>query len=176
MSRVKGRKKRPVQNYQSFYIQIEDSAPDYSFALNASKHTVGPYWEHLEATLTGAFLSPDRLRGFRVQLVFLGQREDQSKLEQPAESDWKPRNVGVLDIRGARREFLGSLPYDALWGLLHALSSGVFRIVHLYGILGRGRAEIRSVNFARDVDPEDLQSESLETDSARKLKNCTNRS
>jgi hypothetical protein len=29
----------------------------------------------------------------------------------------KPRNVGVLTIRGKRREFLGSLPYDALWGL-----------------------------------------------------------
>jgi hypothetical protein len=48
------------------------------------------------------------------------------------------------------------LPYDALWGLLHAFSSGALRIVHLYGILERGRAEIRSVNFARDVDPEDL--------------------
>jgi hypothetical protein len=156
MVRTKGRKKRPIPNYQSFYIQIDDFKPDYSFALNASKHTVGLYWEHLEATLAGAFLSPDRLKGNCVKLVFLGRREDQSKLEQPAESDWKPRNVGVLDIRGARREYLGSLPYDALWGLLHALSSGALRIVHLYGILERGRVEIRSVNFARDVDPEDL--------------------
>ena len=53
-------------------------------------------------------------------------------------------------IRGARREFLGSLPYDALWGLLHVLSSDALRIVHLYGSLKRGRAEIKSVNFARD--------------------------
>jgi hypothetical protein len=159
MSRVKGRKSRPVQNYQSFYIQLEESSPSYSFALNASKYTVGPYWEHLETTLTGAFLSPDRLKGLRVPLVFLGRREDQSKLEQPTDSDWKPRNVGVLTIRGARREFLGSLPYDALWGLLHALSSGAFRIVHLYGILERGRAEIQSVNFERDVDADDLQSD-----------------
>jgi hypothetical protein len=145
-----------VQTYQSFYIQIEDSAPSYSFAINASKHTVGPYWEHLETTLTGAFLSPDRLRGNGVKLVLLGRREDQGTLEQPTDTDWNPRNVGVLDIRGARREFLGSLPYDALWGLLHSLSSGALRIVHLYGIVERGRAEIRSVNFARDVDPEDL--------------------
>jgi hypothetical protein len=156
MARTKRRKRRPIPNHQSFYIQIEDFKPDYSFALNASKYTVGPYWEHLETNLTGAFLSPGRFRGDQVKLVFLGRREDQSKLVQPTDSDWEPRNVGVLDIRGTRREFLGSLPYDALWGLVHALSSGVFRIVNLYGIVERGRAEIQSVNFARDVDPEDL--------------------
>ena len=125
----------------------------YSFAVNGSKHTVGPYWEHLETTLTGAFLSPDRLKGLRVPLVFLGRREHQSALEEPTNSDWKPRNVGVLTLRGQRREFLGSLPYDALWGLLHTFSSGVFRIVHLHGILERGRAEMRSVNFARTSTP-----------------------
>jgi hypothetical protein len=156
MAKTKGRKRRPMPNYQSFYIQIEDFVPGYTFALNSSKYTLGPYWEHLETKLTGAFLSPDRLRGNGVKLVLLGRREHQGKLEQPAETNWNPRNVGVLDIRGARREFLGSLPYDALWGLLHALSSGALRIVHLYGILERGRAEIRSVSFARNVDPEDL--------------------
>ena len=64
--------------------------------------------------------------------------------------------ASAVVIRGARREFLGSLPYDALWGLLHVLSSDALRIVHLYGSLERGRAEIKSVIFARDADPEDL--------------------
>jgi hypothetical protein len=161
---MKERKRRPPSNFQSFYIQIKDSTPDYTFSLNGSKLTVGPYWEHLETTLMGTFLWPDRVKGLQIRLVFMGLRDHQSKLEQPIDSDWKPRNVGVLTLRGKRREFLGSLPYDALWGLLHAFSSGALRIAHLYGILERGRAEIHSVNFARDVDPDELRSESTESD------------
>jgi hypothetical protein len=72
----------------------------------------------------------------------------------------RPRNVGVLTMRGERREFLGSLPYDALWGLIHVFPTYALRIGHLFGILERGRAEIQSVNFARDL--EDLESGSEE--------------
>jgi hypothetical protein len=156
MARAKGRTQRRIPNYQSFYIKIDDCEPGYSFALNQSKHTVGPYWEHLEARLTGTFLSPARFKGQHVPLIFMGWREHQSKLEQPTDSDWKPRNVGVLTVRGERREFLGALPYDAMWGLAQLLTSGALRIIHLYGILARGSAEISSLNFARDVNPEDL--------------------
>jgi hypothetical protein len=162
MARIKVRRKRPSPNYQSFYIQIGDFKPDYSFSVNNSKHTVGAYWEHLEATLGGTFLSPNRLKGFHLSLVFMGRRDEQSKLQQPEDTDWRPRNVGVLTMRGERREFLGSLPYDALWGLIHVFPTDALRIVHLFGILERGRAEIQSVNFARDFDLEDLESASEE--------------
>jgi hypothetical protein len=51
MAKTKGRTRRPMPNYQSFYIRIEDFVPDYTFALNSSKYTLGPYWEHLETKL-----------------------------------------------------------------------------------------------------------------------------
>lgn len=160
MAKVEARK-RSVLNYQSFYVQIDDCKPSYSFSLNSSKYLDGPLWEHLEITLNGTFLSPERMKGLRVPLVFLGRRDDQAKLENLTDSDWKPRNIGVLTIRGKRREFLGSLPYDALWGLSHVLlsASGAFRIIHLYGIFARGRVDVTSVNFSREVDPEDLPEE-----------------
>jgi hypothetical protein len=155
MARPKIHRKRRVPNYQSFYVQIDDCNPNYSFAVNKSQSTVGPYWEHLEATFSGTFLRPDRLKGLLVPLRFLGRREDQSKLQQPEDTDWRPLNVGVLTLRGERREFLGSLPFDALWGLIQVFSTSALRIVHLYGILERGRASVQSLHFSHEVDEED---------------------
>jgi hypothetical protein len=64
--------------------------------------------------------------------------------------------MGILSIRGERRDILGSLRYDAAWSLAHAFANGVFQIVDLHGVVQRGgRTEIRSIGFCRAVDPED---------------------
>jgi hypothetical protein len=153
-----GRKRRgrSAQKYESFYVQIGDHHPDYTFSLNNSKYTVGPYWENLDVTINGTFLWPERMKGLGLSLVFLGRREHQPELEHPKEADWKPRNIGVLTIRGKRREFLGSLPYDALWELVQPLPSKLLETIHLYGTYERGRVEVHSVNFAHEVDAENF--------------------
>jgi len=66
--------------------------------------------------------------------------------------------VGSLTIRGDRTEYLGSLPFDALWGLVGALSSGTLKFVDMYGErLRHGGAKIRSINFCRELDLDDLE-------------------
>jgi hypothetical protein len=157
MPRTKNRSSQRPSNYQSFYIEVDGCEPAYSFAVNNFRHHEGPYREHLEITVSsGIFLAPERLKGRRMSAVFLGSREDQSAVEQATTCDWKPRNVGVLTVRGHQNQFLGSLPYDALWALVHAFDCGMFRIVDFYGILERGRANIQSIHFTRAVDPKDL--------------------
>jgi hypothetical protein len=35
-------------------------------------------------------------------------------------------------------------------------ASGALRIIQLYGIFARGRVDVTSVHFLRDIDPEEL--------------------
>jgi hypothetical protein len=97
-------------------------------------------------------LSPERMKGVRVPLVFLGRRDDQDKLENPTDSDWKPRNIGVLTVRGEAPGILGLAALRCLVGLSHEYS----RVQAARGILARGRVDVTSVNFSREVDPDDL--------------------
>jgi hypothetical protein len=107
--------KRPTPNYQSFYIEIEDWEPSYSFALEESKYREGPYWEHLELTITGLLLSPQRVKDCDVKLVLLASREDRRVLEQSPSEDWKPLNVGVLPCVASK---------ETSWGHCQAMQHG----------------------------------------------------
>jgi hypothetical protein len=154
----KRKTRRQTPNYQSFYVQVDNCEPSYSFSLNDSRHFEGPYSEYLDITFNGAILAPRRVKGRRVSLVFLGRRDEQRMATDPTNSawvDWRALCVGTLTIRGERTNFLGSLPYDAVWALSRERSSGAFRIIHLYGSVERGRVAVRSIHFSRDVDPED---------------------
>jgi len=73
MAKIAARK-RPVLNYQSFYVQIDDCKPSYSFSLNSSRYFDGPLWEHLEITLNGIFITPERMKGLRAPFVFLSNK------------------------------------------------------------------------------------------------------
>lgn len=150
-------RKRSTPNYQSFYIQIEDWEPSYSFALNDSKYGEGPYWEHLELTISGIFLAPKRVKDRDVRLVFLGSREDRRIIEQSPSADWKPLNVGVLflcvETKGISCDHCQMMQYGVSRMLSHVDAS---EIVHLHGILARGRCDVRSISLSRQVDPEDL--------------------
>ena len=149
-----GRLSKP--EYQSYIFRIEEWEPSYSFALNDGRHFEGSYREHLDLSLKGAFLSPAKAKDRGAMLTLLADRRETLSVTDPASCDRKPLCVGTLTIRGDRTDYLGSLPYDAMWGLISLLSCGAIRMLNLHGrALYRGEAKIRSMHFARDIDPED---------------------
>ena len=157
---AKTKRKRPrrssEQAYQSFIFHIEGWEPSYSFGLNRSRYFEGPYSEHLDIALKGVFLSPENAKDRRATLRVLASRPETHAVDDPANCDWEPLCVGTLTIRGDRTDYLGSLPYDAMWGLIGLLSKGAIRMLDLHGrALYRGKAEIETMHFARDIDPED---------------------
>lgn len=155
------RRSRPkawVNPFRSYIFRIASWEPAYHLAVNDGRLHPGPYWEHAAIELTGECLAPAKVAGRTGRLTFMGRREQSRELEQPPDSDWKPLGVGTLTIRGERTEFLGSIPFDALWGLIAVLPTGTLRFVDLYGERQRyGGAKIRSIRFCRELDPDDLE-------------------
>jgi hypothetical protein len=64
--------------------------------------------------------------------------------------------VGALTARGQCTEYLGSLPADVLQTLPSLLQVGKLNFIVFGGyMLYRGTADISSVHFEREYDPED---------------------
>ncbi len=159
MPRKRRRRSRaPIIDYRTYIFRIASWEPSYSFALNEGRFGHGPYWEHVELIVSGECLAPSKTAGRIGKLTFLGNREESRTLEQSLDSDRQPLCVGTLTVRGDRTEYLGSIPFDALWGLVGALSSGTLKFMDMYGErLRYGSARIRSINFCRELDPDDLE-------------------
>jgi len=150
------RRRRQEPEYQSYIFKIEDWEPSYMFGLNRSRHFGGIYCEYLDLSLKGVFLSPARAKDRRASLTLLADRRETRAVTDPGSCNWEPTCVGTLTIRGARTDYLASLPYDAMWGLIGLLSCGTIRMLDLHGrALYRGKAKIETMHFARDMDPED---------------------
>ena len=66
------------------------------------------------------------------RLVFLA---DRGFFDRPKSLDrnWRPLGVGHLTMRGDRSDYLGSLPFDAVWGIANGVAAGVFKYVVLTG-------------------------------------------
>jgi len=144
-----------ASEYEYYLFKIEDWEPSYSFALDGGPLRPGPYWEHVEIRLKGVFLAPARLRGRRATLPLMGDRRDKRELDQVSNSDWKPLAVGSLEVRGDYTMYYGSVPYDALWGVLSMLVCRSIGFLSLYGEkLRYGKARIRSLDLCREPDPD----------------------
>ena len=97
------RRRRPREpEYQSYIFRIEDWESSYSFALNHSRYDECPYWEHLELSLGGEFLSPDKAKNRRATLSLLADRRLTRAVTNPASCDRETICVGTLTIRGDR--------------------------------------------------------------------------
>ncbi|KJS42457.1 MAG: hypothetical protein VR70_02005 [Rhodospirillaceae bacterium BRH_c57] len=84
----------------------------------------------------------------------LGNREMDREMASSRPSGSPPHGVGTLTIRGTRqRDFLGSLPTSAIFGLLPSLESGRLKFVHLHGEkLYRGSASISYLQLCRSLE------------------------
>jgi len=152
------RKKAQTASFQSYVFEIFAWEPNYHFALNSSKWPPGPYWEHAECTCQGKLLIPSKLAGRIVVLRVLGDRAETAAVQRPAETTSTLSAIGGLTLRGQQSDFLGSIPFDALWGVMAMLAANRMRYITLHGeVLSRGGARIRSIGFQPTYDPEDYE-------------------
>jgi len=142
--------------YQQSIFEMNDWWPDYLFGLEHDKHEPDLYREHAAIIISGTCVFPRERSGAKTLLRFVGERDIQKPAVLKYEKNWRPLGIGVLEMRGERREYYGHLPYDAIWGLCSALAADRLRFVLLYGpSLKRGISRTTSISFQRSVDLDD---------------------
>ena len=152
------RKKTQVTEFQSFVFEIVTWEPEYHFALNSSKWPPGPYWEHCELTCQCTLLIPSKLTGRHVMVRVLGDRGEMTAVQRPAEVTSPPVAIGGLTLRGQQSDYLGSIPFDAFWGVTAMLAANRVRYITLHGeVLSGGRTRIRSIGFQPNFNAEDYE-------------------
>jgi hypothetical protein len=158
MARTKGGRKRGSRRleFQSYIFRVENPEVSYGLSIDRKGVTEGPYWEHLELSVLGTIVSPEKVQGRQGTLTFLADRRITRDLDNPIESRSQPIAVGTLTIWGGTTSYLGSLPHDALWHILALLTRGEIQMLALHGeTLYRGSAKILNVHFEREIDPKD---------------------
>jgi hypothetical protein len=148
------RQRRTQDEYCSYIVEIKDWELTYSVGLNTNpKLFAGQYSEHLHLTIKGLFRLPEKYSNQEVVSTFIGDREI---FPLKNDSDFKPRCVGALTLRGERRDFLGALPFDSLPIINSLMETKRGKFLDLYGLRPKhGHADITWVNFFRKFDPKE---------------------
>lgn len=156
MAKTQSKRKPEVQT-ETYLIEIEDWDASYSFSIGKGMaHKHGPYWEHVSLIIHGHFIHPEKVLDKTIKMTVMGKRNEDDALNDPDGDYQEPRCVGSLTVRGDRREYLGTIPQTALWGLMPMLEAGRIKFVDLHGELLRyGSALIWSISFERNIDPEE---------------------
>jgi len=147
------RKKRETRREVTYCIEILEWDLPYSYSLNINKEIIyGPIWEHMGLEIKGKLIHPEKLAEKTVDVNLLGDRRVVPVLEKPQDfREWEPKCVGTLTVRGASREYLGSLPFDMLSQLAFLIHAGKIKYLIMSGKqLQYGSAEIRSVHFSKE--------------------------
>lgn len=156
MARAQSGKKhyKATEKYCSYLVEILDWELTYSFLLNPNpKIFPGQYSEHLYLEIKGSMRSPEKYAGDEINSTFIGDREI---FPLKNESDFRPRCVGAITLRGERRDFLGSLPFDSLPIITSLMETKQIRFFDLHGLIPKyGRAYINSIGFFREYNPDD---------------------
>jgi hypothetical protein len=155
--RRRKRSKRKAEEYRSYVFEITDWELSYSFSVNWNEKLIeGPYFESMSLEIEGCILLPEKHASKGMSATFLGDRRIPPDSRNPELSNWKPRCVGMITLRGETREFLGSLPFDSLPILSSLLDTKRIKYVDLYGKApSYGSAEIRSIHFLKKYEPEE---------------------
>lgn len=129
----------------------------YSLRLDREgRFSPGPYWEHGSLEIIGVVLAPAKLQDRKIKVEFLADRRLTVIFSGSEKADYEPRCVGEIIARGQRTEYLGSLPTDVFQTLPGLLQAGKLKFIMFGGhTLYRGTADISSVYFDREYDPDD---------------------
>jgi hypothetical protein len=146
------RQRKIVDEYCSYIVEIKDWELTYSHGLNSTpKLFPGQYSEHLDLCIKGFFRIPEKYSTKEIILTFIGDREI---FPVKNDSDFTPRCVGALSLRGDRRDFLGTLPFDSLPILTSLMEAKRIQFLDLNGSIPKyGRAYITWIHFFRSCDP-----------------------
>ncbi|NIS61089.1 MAG: hypothetical protein GTO13_10410 [Proteobacteria bacterium] len=154
---MKKRRKSKKIEHCSYVIRIEDWTTSYSLSVDREgRFGLDPYWEHGALEIIGVVLAPGNLQDRRIKVDFLADRRLPLILSGSENAGYEPRCVGALTARGQRTEYLGSLPTDVFQTLPSLLQAGKLNFIVFWGhTLYRGSADISSVHFQREHDPDD---------------------
>jgi hypothetical protein len=157
MPRAQGAaRKRTIEPYDSYLFEIERVNSHYSFGDGHHLQRTA-FSEYLHPEITASCLKPDKFRSRRTRFMLLGDRSAERDLWMQATAPEHHSGVGTLTFRGDRSDYLGSVPFDALWNVLHSAHAGGFRFIYLHGAAVRhGSARIRSIGFYDEFDPDEL--------------------
>jgi hypothetical protein len=149
------RRRQPIEEWGSFLFEIEKAHPHYSFG-NGSRLDRTAYSEHFHPEWDATCIAPDKFKGRLTRFTIIGDRSDERDLWEQKLADENHSGVGTLTFHGQRSEYLGSVPFDALWNVVLASLAGGIRFIYLHGAaIKRGTARMTSIAFYEEFDIED---------------------
>jgi hypothetical protein len=107
MARTKGGRKRGSRRleFQSYIFRVENPEVSYGLSIDRKGVTEGPYWEHLELSVLGTIVSPEKVQGRQGTLTFLADRRITRDLDNPIEQPTNSR--GHADDLGRNDKLSG---------------------------------------------------------------------
>jgi len=150
-------RKKIQEEYGSYIVEVIDWETSYSFTVNRNERLfVGSYREHLNLEIKGVLRHPSKFEGKDIKVTLLGDRALTTQLAAEEYVTPQPVSVGHLTIRGQQRDYLGSIPFDAVPVVSSLLQAKQVHYISMSGkALFRGSAAINWINFMRDFDPEE---------------------
>jgi len=150
-------RKRVKEEYGSYIVEVAGWETSYSFTVNRNERFfAGSYREHLHLEIKGVLRHPSKFDGKDLKVTLLGDRSLTAQLAAEEYVTPQPVSVGHLTVRGQQRDYLGSIPFDAVPVVSSLLQAKQVRFISMSGkALFRGSAAINSLHFMRDFDPEE---------------------
>ena len=149
------RKRRPKETSEGFLFEIIKVHSHYSFG-NGFKHDRTAFSEFLHPEFDTNCLAPPKFAGRPTRFTLIGDRANERDLWLQTPDDVWERGVGTLTFRGERSEYLGGVPFDALWNVVTASLEGNLHFIYLHGAtIKNGTSRIRSIAFYEEFDPDD---------------------
>ena len=147
------RKRRPVEEWGSFLFAIEKVHSHYSFG-DGWRLDRTAFSEHFHPEVDATCLAPEKFKGRTTRFTLIGDRPNERDLWlQTYALDKHKAGVGTLTFRGDRSEYLGSVPFDALWNVVATMLTGGLKFIHLHGAaMKSGSARIKSIGFYEELD------------------------
>lgn len=157
VARKTRRKRRPVEEWESFLFEIEKVHSHYSFGDGWPLDRTA-YSEHLHPEVDATCLAPEKYKGRQTRFTLIGDRSNERDLwAQTYALEKHHAGVGTLTFRGGRSEYLGSVPFDALWNVITTALAGGFRFIYLHGAgMKNGSARMKSIGFYEEFDLDDV--------------------
>ena len=146
------RQHKAVDEYCSYVVEIKDWELTYSLGLNPNQKILsGQYMESLHLKIKGSIRLREKYSAKDMVSTFIGDREI---FPMKNESDFKPRCIGAITLRGERREFLGVLPFDSLPIINSLMETKQVQFLDLNSFTPRhGHADITWIHFFKNYDP-----------------------
>jgi hypothetical protein len=146
---------RPVEDWGSYLFAIERVHSHYSFG-DGSRLDRTAFAEYFHPEVDATCVTPEKYKGRLTRFTLIGDRLDERDLRtQTSAIEKHDTGVGTLTFRGERSDYLGSVPFDALWNVMATTLAGGFRFIYLHGAaMKHGTARIKSIGFYEEFNLE----------------------